>query len=91
MMRTEIFEIANRALDLFETDRGHDAVVLMHGLVGGAQDNELRSAAGDRVYDVLMEIYIYVTSGDLAVEGRTDGFGSVAECRTALNSLASKS
>lgn len=91
MTRTEIFETAYRALDLLEADRGHDAVVLMYGLVGGSQDNELRSTVEDQVYDVLMEIYIYVTSGDLAAEGRTGGFGSVAECRAALDAFAPKS
>ena len=84
MTKDEITEKAFRALDLFEANRGRDAISLMHGLVGGQHDGSIRAAIGDEGYDVLMEIFVFVTSGDLKAEGRSGGYSSIKECEQAL-------
>lgn len=47
--------------------------------------HDVRAIAGDFIYDVAMEIYVFVFSGDLTKEGRVGGFTSIEECKEALS------
>lgn len=81
MNQSEVHTILNTSIAAYQ--RGDLAE--SRSLLVNLMKHDVRAIAGDSVYDIAMEIYVFVFSGDLTKEGRTGGFTSIEECKEVLS------
>lgn len=81
MNQSDVHTILNSSISAYERGDLSESRLLLANLM----QQDVRAVVGDSVYDIAMEIYVFVFSGDLTKEGRQGGFTSIEECRGALN------
>lgn len=81
MNQSEVHTILNTSIAAYQ--RGD--IAGSRTLLVDLMKHDVRSIAGDSTYDIAMEIYVFIFSGDLTKEGRTGGFTTIEECKVALS------
>jgi hypothetical protein len=80
MNQSDVHTILNSSISAYQRGDLAESRQLLSNLM----KHDVRAVVGDSLYDIAMEIYVFVFSGDLTKEGRIGGFTSIEECKEAL-------
>lgn len=83
MNKSDVYNTLNSSVAAYEGGDFYEAKLSLANLM----NHDVRTIVGQTHYDIAMEIYVFVFSGDLTKEGRTGGYISIAECRKAIDLL----
>jgi hypothetical protein len=82
-MKTKILDVVSQSLELFENSKKEEAIRFLNTFLETVKKNTENQAE----YDLAMETYIFLTSGDLRKEGRDFGFADTNEIKNEISKL----